>query len=442
MGVNCKDKYLKWIKGHAYYYRRVPKDLLSLYGGRPFIQQSLDTSNLLQALLRRDSINEAIEETWEKFRKTGCDPAARNRFEAAVANARQYGFDYKTLPELDAAPVSELVERLNVVDEIKSPAQKIEAAEALLGTVEKPELPLSEALEIYWENTRDKIRGKNDSQTRIWTHARKRCVRKFIKVIGDKDIYQITRPDAIEYRNWWLDLVEADEVKADTANKDMELLSGIIQKVFDVQGINLKSPFSGGLRLQKGYSEERVSMTKKEILHCLYNNNPLAGLNEQARHIVYICAETGARPVEVITRAPNDIVLDADVPHFKIRENKFGMLKTKVSRRDIPLVGSALKAFQKFPGGFPRYVERHVSCVNAIGKFFRENKILVPGATLYSLRHGFQDRLNEVETPERMQVELFGHALGRPKYGAGPALKVKQRWMQKLMLSQDLPGGD
>ena len=439
MGASSQENYLKWINGHAYYYRRVPKDVLPLYRGRTFIQQTLGTTELKHALDRRDTINSETEQLWDRFRRTGVDPQAQRRYEAAVTEARQNGFEYKSLAELETAPTTELVQRLIAVDDVEGSTQKVEAAEALLGTVDAPELPLSEALHVYWENTRDKIQGKNKTQIRIWKAGRERCVRKFINVIGDKDIYQIGRPDAIEYRNWWLDLVEADEVKADTANKDMELLSGIIQRVFDVQGVDRKSPFSGGLRLQKGYCEERVSMNRNEILQCLYKNNPLAGLNEQARHIVYICAETGARPVEVITRAPNDIILDAAVPHFKIRPNNFGMLKTTVSRRDIPLVGSALQAFKKFPNGFPDYAERHVSCVNAIGKFFRENKSLVPGATLYSLRHAFQDRLNEVEAPERIQVDLFGHALGRPKYGAGPALKVKQGWMRKLMVSPDLP---
>lgn len=119
---------------------------------------------------------------------------------------------------------------------------------------------------------------------------------------------------------------------------------------------------------------------------------------------------------------------------MKIRPNSHGALKTPTSERDIPLVGVALDAFKKHPSGFPRYAGKATNAVNAINKYFRENGTLPIGASLYSLRHGFQDCLIAVRAPERVQADLMGHVLARPRYGAGPKLVEKQYWLQKTAL--------
>ena len=123
-----------------------------------------------------------------------------------------------------------------------------------------------------------------------------------------------------------------------------------------------------------------------------------------------------------------------------IRPNGTRSLKTAHSERTIPLVGSALVAMKENPRGFPRYAGKNASASGAINKYLRENKLLPKGATLYGLRHGFQDRLIEVEAPERIQADLMGHKTLRPKYGKGPSLKQMHQWLERTALGDRDPG--
>ncbi len=429
MGSKRRDRYIKWRGGIAYYYRRTPSDILSV-DPRRFVEHSLKTSDRSVAEARRDAADAATEELWQHYRTIGKSASDLKRYQAAVLVAQQLGFPYRPTDELLKASDRGLLQRL---DAINSAPAKEPVAEALLGTVEKPELTLSEALEVFWELAADRIVGKSDEQIRIWHNPRKRAVKNFITVVEDKALGELTRSDVLVFRSWWLERIQAGSACAGTANKDFTHLSDIFQTVVDAHQLDLTNPFRG-LRLKNNIQSKRTSLTGEEVVEHLLGKGCLDGLNDQARAIVQICAETGARPIEVINRTQEDIVLDEGIPHMKIRPNVYGALKTPTSERDIPLLGVALDAFKQHPSGFPRYAGKASNAVNAINKYFRENGTLPRGASLYSLRHGFQDRLIAVRVPERVQADLMGHALSRPRYGAGPDLTEKQHWLQKTAL--------
>jgi len=432
MASTRRERYIKWVDGYAYYFRRVPKDLLEYYG-KNFIKEALGTKDIAVAGSRRDAVNSATEEFWNRYRLTGGDELAIDRYERAVLASKQLGFSYKSLKELLSASDDEISQRVTAVMQHKEGALQEQAAEALLGVVEEPEVILSVALERYWEWTEDRRTGKNETQIRVWKHVRTRAVRNFIEVAGDKPIEEYSRQDVISYRSWWMARVVAGKVKAETANKDMDILSNVFQTTFDMLAIKRDNPFHK-IRLKKDDSEARKSLTPKQTLDSIFAKGQLQSMNAECRAVVHICAETGARPSEVFTRAPEDICLNHPVPHVKIRKNEFGKLKTTVSRRNIPLTGAALRAFEQFPNGFPRYQRNTASGVTAINKYFRENRVLPEGATLYSLRHGFQDRLTALGPPERVQADLMGHALSRPRYGEGLPLKEMRDWLVQIVL--------
>ncbi|VAX05811.1 hypothetical protein MNBD_ALPHA03-1650, partial [hydrothermal vent metagenome] len=56
MGSLRRDKYIKWRDARAYYYRRVPKDILA-FDERRFIEKSLETDDPSTAEVRRDALN-------------------------------------------------------------------------------------------------------------------------------------------------------------------------------------------------------------------------------------------------------------------------------------------------------------------------------------------------------------------------------------------------
>ena len=52
--------------------------------------------------------------------------------------------------------------------------------------------------------------------------------------------------------------------------------------------------------------------------------------------------------------------------------------------------------------------------------------------SVYSFRHGFQDRLTAVEAPDSLQTDLIGHRYERERYGLGPSLVQKSEWLSRI----------
>ena len=72
----------------------------------------------------------------------------------------------------------------------------------------------------------------------------------------------------------------------------------------------------------------------------------------------------------------------------------------------------------------------------AVNKFFAEHGMKPTELhTLYSLRHGFKDRLRDAETPDELTDEMMGHTTGKPKYGDGHGLRVKLRYLNEIALA-------
>jgi integrase len=144
--------------------------------------------------------------------------------------------------------------------------------------------------------------------------------------------------------------------------------------------------------------------------------------------------ETGLRPSEVVNLTPQAIRLDAPVPHVKIMPEG-RRLKTEDSAREIPLVGVALAAMKLRPEGFPRYRDKSSGLSATLNKYLSENGLRpTHDHTVYSLRHSFKDRLVAVEAPDSLIDSLMGHKTYKPKYGKGPSLELKLKFLQRISL--------
>jgi len=148
-----------------------------------------------------------------------------------------------------------------------------------------------------------------------------------------------------------------------------------------------------GLRLAPGADKSRSPYEAQFIQDKLLAPGALDGLNDQARCILYVCADTGLRPSEVANLQPGAIHLDALIPYVQVLPVG-RVLKTQDSEREVPLVGVALAAMKLHPHGFPRYRDKSASLSGYVNKFlsgngFRPTKY----HSVYSLRHSFKDRL-------------------------------------------------
>jgi integrase len=165
----------------------------------------------------------------------------------------------------------------------------------------------------------------------------------------------------------------------------------------------------------------------------------LAGLNEEARGIVLALIETGARPSELCNLMPTSIRLSHKVPHLAIEPRDDPddprEIKTESSERLVPLVGVALKVFERHKGGFPRYRDRENDLSATLNKFFKANRLFPsPQHKIYSFRHSFEDRMKEANLDDELRRILMGHTIDRPKYGSGGSLDWRAEELKKIAL--------
>jgi len=145
--------------------------------------------------------------------------------------------------------------------------------------------------------------------------------------------------------------------------------------------------------------------------------------------------ESGARPSEIVNLTAAQIVLDVSIPFIHIRAEG-RVLKTEHSERDIPLVGLALEAMKRRPGGFPRYFDKGSNLSATLMKYFGNHGLLPTDKhKIYSFRHSFKDRLKAVEAPEELIDEMMGHRTDKPKYGDGYGLALKLKYLQLIALT-------
>lgn len=108
----------------------------------------------------------------------------------------------------------------------------------------------------------------------------------------------------------------------------------------------------------------------------------LDALNADARDVMLVFMETGARPSELVNLRKDQIRLLAAIPHIRVEvlerdDNAPGReLKTEQSERDIPLVGLALDAMRRHPDGFARHFDKGDNLSATLMKHLKRHKLL------------------------------------------------------------------
>ena len=411
MSIHQRGK-VYWLK------RRVPKRYASVEA-RKEIWRSLKTDSPAAAKQKAEAVWSELIEGWEA-RLAGRSDEAEERFAAAQDLADARGVRFLSARAVAELPIGQVLERVEAVAPAAAPDQpdKIEAAALLGGAADVP-ITVSRALRLYWDMTRDEVLDKSDDQVRRWKNPRKKAVRNFIKVIGDKPISEINADDMGDFRNWWMERIEVEGLTPNSGNKDLTHLGAVLKTVNDRKRLGIALPISG-FAFKESDSRPRPPFSDDWICERLLAPGVLDGLNPEARAILLGMVNTGYRPGEGAGLMPDDIVLDAEVPHIRIRGNAARTIKNAPSRRDIPLVGVSLDAFRDFPEGFPRYRKDSADLSATVNKYLRANGLAETRRhTLYSLRHSFEDRLLRARVDERVRRDILGHALGRERYGEG-----------------------
>jgi integrase len=438
------------------YRRRVPK-LLVEHLATTEIRVSTKARDRTDAMRAAVQISAALEAHWSKL--IGADPTARAAadFQAAISTAEALGVPYRPVAEIAASRLEDLLARIERLaqplnylpssavsampraceipslpptpDPVLAPAPAI--VSAVLGGASKPELTLSTLVDAYQKLASDQTIGKSEKQLKQWKGKHQRAVDALISRIGDKPLAEITRDDALDFRDWWIARIRNEGYTRNSANKNFGCLAGMMRTVDDAFRLNLSLPFKG-VRIAGAKYTRRQAYEPDFVRQHFLTPIKIGGLNAEAADIVRIVALTGMRPSEIVALEEHRIRLDDPVPHLQIRPDA-RQLKTGASERDMPLVGQALEIMRRHPEGFPRY-RASADSFSAIANKCLDSAGLRPtrAHSVYSLRHTFKDRMIAAGIPERIQDELMGHTLKGMPYGNGSTLRHRAEWMAKI----------
>lgn len=205
------------LRGTTYYIRkRVPQRFAGVER-RQTVWISLHTDSETLAKTKASAAWAEMIEAWEA-KLAGHSADADRRFEAARQLAQTRGFRYLPAERVASLPTDAILDRVEAIRTVAGKPDKLEAA-AFLGGAQEPVLTVQRALDMYWGLAKDKTFGKSEDQLRRWKNPRVKAVRNFVGVVGDKAVKDITGDDMLDFRQWWLDRVEAEGLTPNSANK-------------------------------------------------------------------------------------------------------------------------------------------------------------------------------------------------------------------------------
>ncbi len=412
------------LRGKTYYYiKRVPKRFAA-WDKRKFVKVCLKTDSQSEALRKIPDVDESLHNYWVAL----CDGTGdADKYEAMVKVAADRGVRYRPENELMGRGLEEVLRRIEALN--PSEADDPVVTGAVLGSVKRPTIKLSQISETYFELQKDTLLGKSEDQIRRWKNPRKKAFKNLIALLGDVDMASVERDDALEFRDWWQSRIVDEGITANSANKDMTYISASFQTLIDRKRLPLQNQFKG-LRFQEK-DNPRPPFSLDWIGDKLLT---VDGPNDEARDIFLTLINTGCRPAEVAGLLPEDICLTHNVPHIKVRPNTHRDLKNASSKRDMPLVGISLTAMRRHPDGFPRYAGKD-RFSDDMNRYLRQKGLLESEEhTVYGLRHSFEDRLLSLDVPDRLAADLMGHATQRERYGSGASLVQKLEALDRLAL--------
>lgn len=421
-------------RGWWYYVRRVPKRFAHV-DPRPRITRALFTDSESEARKKAVVVEAEIMAYWEAL-AAGRSQDAAAAFDAAKRLATARGFAYRPAVDLAGGSLDEVLGRLeSLVRKDGSFAPLVEAG-AVLGAVDEPGVTISEALKEFFRFSEiDRQAGKSDRQVKRWRQPRERAVATFIKLNGDLAMREIARGNAQKLRDHWAERITKEGLNKGSANKDIGHLSDLYRSWCEYHALEIPNPFE---RLRfKGKKSKTVGLTFSEefIRKRLLADGALDTLNAEARDVLLVMVNTGARPSEILGTSREAWQLAAQVPHLDIEKQIARILKTEMAPRQIPLLGVSLEAAIRIAarGGIKGYVENSDGWSATVNKYLKENNLReTPKHTAYCLRHSFEDRMTEAGVDDRIRAELMGHKYERPDYGRGGSLELRAKLLAPI----------
>lgn len=452
--------------GVYFYYRRIPDDLRSHYGGKLHRRVSTKTKLPHIAAKKIAALSAADDALWTSLRSPQASEQGlttkenRQAAEALLANIglahgdahkdEESGLDHSEV--LDSYFEGRYGQKYLEVrhdpqrsqkdlERLLTPVER-EAVRLVLEDPQKRRVLLTDALEAY-------LKGHDKGGQEKFARDVRRAVQFVITSVGDLPLEAYRR----EHANIVRDSLLAKGVKTATVRRELnriKVVFGIGLTEFDLWAT--KNPFEKLRIANEDHDAEKRDPFTAEELQAI--TQACREWNDDIRHIVALQADTGARLGEIVGLRLEDVVLNHDTPHLHIRPHvKLGRtLKTDASERKVPLVGVALWAAQRAveackkakgkPGWlFTRYASdgeiKATHASNTINKWLQT--VTQTDKTSHSFRHTMRDRLRHVGAPQDIQDAIGGwgtRTVGMG-YGEGYRLEQLKGWLDKVVLGED-----
>lgn len=434
--VGCRDGVEK--RGNVYYLRwRVPAEFAEVEP-RGEINRSLRTRDPAEARSRAALAKDALRKDWAARALTARRGPTVDAFQSSISVLRDWGISYVPIADLLAGPVEDIVRRLNAVD-AADPASAV--IPAVLGTLKTPVVMISEMPAIHEERNAKSLAAKTPDQLRQWRNKYRNAAASFVELVGDKPVHEITEDDAAVYARGWTARVETGEITANHAGKRIRFLRQMIDEYHALVGTvpsRRANPLEGfKVKREKSFGASNAggkAPLPMDWVRRLVDGRILGGMRSpQAEAIAIVCAETGCRQSEIYNLPPEDIRLNATIPHILIRHVTEGPhrreVKNSASVRAIPLLGRALEVMRRHPEGFPAYRGKGGFSATVNAHLARRKLFPAGNFSLGALRHTFEDRARAAKLDNEERAFLMGHSVGklrgRPVYGAGLELALR-----------------
>lgn len=358
-----------------------------------------------------DGLKRGLLDEWERRLAVGVS-VGREREAAAACLSVAQGFRPRSIQALMEDPdLLDLVERLDHIRAVTPRGAKPPAAlvEALLGNrdgliVEAP-LAGDDVLSAVHAHDAEVNPRKSAPQIRV-------AVNRFIKVIGDKPMSEISPADAetllIEMRRAALSRKREHNDPAHAIRRYFTSLKGIWTRWARRVNFDGRNPFSAvELDAPRAAQEGRLA----------FHRWHLSLITENARRRPATLAQlalmmrTGIGAHELAGLMPEDLYLEEEIPFIHIRDNARRALdKSGARARRVPIVGLS--------GDQVRAALVTDWCESSAGSLSKKLCAAIRSAgvpassrlSCYSFRHSFKHALRAAAVPLVIQDRLMGHA--------------------------------
>lgn len=258
-----------------------------------------------------------------------------------------------------------------------------------------------------------------------------------LKHVGDKPLNEYRRLEVQEVIRHAL----ASGLKTATVRKRLGTVRAAVNETirdYELEGV--RNAFEGFEIPNNGKdAKERESHSDSQLerLRAYVRNTP--GVTAD---IIGMLIDTGARLAEIGGLWTEDVHLDAPVPYILIHDTGDRSLKTKASRRKVPLVGDALACAQRAMAAvndskylFPRYFRdgkfRNDAASATLSKVMKRLECYTP----HHLRHTMRTRLRnaDVAEPRAKEIQGWSRSSIADHYGEQTALANLQADLLKTL---------